>query len=96
LPPADAPELHPNEYGWSHLKCGTFANFRPHDLDELEAGVFVAAVGTQGQETLLRMCGVRSLRDRAASERPHSRQEGEASVGEAAVPRIGGVRGHQV
>jgi len=54
LLPAYAPELNPNEYGWSHLKYGTLANFCPRDLDELEAGVFVAAVGAQSQQTLLR------------------------------------------
>lgn len=54
LLPAYAPELNPNEYGWSHLKYGTLANFCPHDLDELEAGVFVAAVGAQSQQALLR------------------------------------------
>jgi len=52
--PAYAPELNPNEYGWSHLKYGTLANFYPHDLDELERSVFVAAVGVQSQQALLR------------------------------------------
>ena len=52
--PAYAPELNPNEYGWSHLKYGTLANFCPHDLDELERSVFVAAVGVQSQQALLR------------------------------------------
>lgn len=52
--PAYAPELNPNEYGWSHLKYSTLANFCPHDLDELERSVFVAAVGVQSQQALLR------------------------------------------
>jgi len=54
LLPAYAPELNPNEYGWSHLKYGPLANFCPHDLDELEQSVFVAAIGAQSQRTLLR------------------------------------------
>lgn len=52
--PPVAPELNPNEPGRSHLQYGTRANFCPHDLAELEAGVFGAAVGTQSQEALLR------------------------------------------
>jgi transposase len=52
--PAYAPELNPNEYGWSHLKYGTLANLCPHDLDELEQNVFVAAVQAQTRQALLR------------------------------------------
>jgi len=52
--PSYAPELNPNEYGWSYLKYGILANFCPHDLDELEREVFVAAVDAQTQQELLR------------------------------------------
>ena len=52
--PAYAPELNPNEYGWSYLKYGKLANFCPHDLEELEQKVFVAAAGAQSQQALLR------------------------------------------
>ena len=53
LPPY-APELNPNEYGWSYLKYGQLANFCPRDLDQLERKVFVAAIGAQTQQALLR------------------------------------------
>jgi transposase len=53
LPPY-APELNPNEYGWSYLKYGALANFCPRDLDELEREVFVVAVDAQAQQALLR------------------------------------------
>ena len=53
LPPY-APELNPNEYGWSYLKYGVLANYCPRDLDELEREVFVAAIGAQTQQALLR------------------------------------------
>lgn len=53
LPPY-APELNPNQYGWSYLKYGQLANFCPRDLDQLERKVFVAAIGAQTQQALLR------------------------------------------
>lgn len=53
LPPY-APELNPNEYGWSNLKYGKLANFCPHDLGELQKKVFVAARTAQTQQELLR------------------------------------------
>ena len=53
LPPY-APELNPNEYGWSHLKYGVLANFAPHDLDELEHSVFLAAHQARTRQALLR------------------------------------------
>lgn len=53
LPPY-APELNPNEYGWSYLKYGKLANFCPRDLDELEREVCVAAVDARTQQELLR------------------------------------------
>jgi len=52
LPPY-APELNPNEYGWSYLKYGALANFCPRDLEELEQEVFAAAVEAQTQQALL-------------------------------------------
>lgn len=52
--PAYAPELNPNEYGWSHLKYGVLANFAPRDLAELEQTVFVAADQARTRQTLLR------------------------------------------
>jgi transposase len=53
LPPY-APELNPNEYGWSHLKYGALANFAPHDLDELEHSVLLAACHARTRQALLR------------------------------------------
>jgi hypothetical protein len=53
LPPY-APELNPNEYGWSYLKYGALANFCPVDLDELAQEVFAAAAEAQTRQALLR------------------------------------------
>ena len=53
LPPY-APELNPNEYGWSHLKYGALANFAPRHLDELEDRVFLAAHQARTRPALLR------------------------------------------
>jgi transposase len=52
--PAYAPELNPNEYGWSYLKGAKLANFCPKNLDELEQKVFVAAAEAQTRQALLR------------------------------------------
>lgn len=51
--PAYAPQLNPNEYGWSTLKYGKLANSCPHDLDELEDRVTEAARQVQSQQALL-------------------------------------------
>jgi transposase len=52
--PAYAPELNPNEYGWSYLKYGKLANFCPHDLGELEQRVIKTAREAQTEQHLLR------------------------------------------
>lgn len=41
--PGYAPELNPNEHGWSYLKTGPLANYCPTDVDDLHARVVVAA-----------------------------------------------------
>ena len=53
LPPY-APELNPNEYGWSHLKTNDLANYCPEDVDQLQARVVVAANAARSRQTLLR------------------------------------------
>jgi putative transposase len=53
--PGYAPELNPNEYGWSHLKGGDhLANYCPLDVDELHATVLVAGRDAATQQDLLR------------------------------------------
>lgn len=52
--PGYAPELNPNEYGWSHLKCNPLANYCPLNEKHLEAKVLVAAGETADQQSLLR------------------------------------------
>ena len=53
LPPY-APELNPNEYGWSYLKCGELANYCPEDAEQLRDTVLAAASNVAGQQSLLR------------------------------------------
>lgn len=53
LPPY-APELNPNEYGWSYLKCGALANYCPDDVEQLRGMVVVAASDAASQQSLLR------------------------------------------
>jgi putative transposase len=53
LPPY-APELNPNEYGWSYLKGGELANFCPDDVEQLHGRVVVAATNAASQQSLLR------------------------------------------
>jgi transposase len=53
LPPY-APELNPNEYGWSHLKNNDLANYCPEDVGQLQARVMVAATAARSRQTLLR------------------------------------------
>jgi transposase len=53
LPPY-APELNPNEYGWSQLKCRSLANYAPEHLDELENAASAAVRRIRTQQTLLR------------------------------------------
>ena len=52
--PAYAPELNPDEYGWSHLKCHTLANYAPNDLEELEDTATAALKSLRTQQTVLR------------------------------------------
>jgi transposase len=52
--PGYAPELNPNEYGWSYLKTGQLANYCPLDVDDLHARVAVAAEEAAGEQRLLR------------------------------------------
>jgi transposase len=51
--PAYAPELNPNEYGWSYLKCNSMANYCPDDLDELQAMACKASDPVRRQQRLL-------------------------------------------
>jgi putative transposase len=53
LPPY-APELNPNEYGWSYLKCNPLANYCPDELAELETKAKQAGERVRGQQELLR------------------------------------------
>jgi transposase len=53
LPPY-APELNPNEYGWSYLKCRPLANYCPDDLDELTHTAKTTAISIRTQQDLLR------------------------------------------
>jgi transposase len=53
LPPY-APDLNPNEYGWSHLKCHSLANYAPEHLGELETATSAAVRRTRTQQPLLR------------------------------------------
>jgi putative transposase len=53
LPPY-APELNPNEYAWSYLKCRSLANYAPEDLDELEAATTTAVKAIHSRQSLLR------------------------------------------
>jgi transposase len=52
--PAYAPELNPNEYGWSYIKHGKLANFCPHDLGQLEQQVSVEVCAVRTRQKLLR------------------------------------------
>ena len=54
LLPAYAPELNPNEYGWSYLKYGSLANSCPQDEHQLDDPVTTAAHHAAGQQSLLR------------------------------------------
>lgn len=54
LPPY-APELNPNEYGWSNLKGGpTLANACPQDVRQLQSLVIKATRASQKRPALLR------------------------------------------
>jgi transposase len=53
LPPY-APELNPNEYGWSYLKCHSLANYAPEQLTELETTTRRAVANVQTEQALLR------------------------------------------
>jgi hypothetical protein len=52
--PAYAPELNPNEYGWSYLKTNPLANYCPMDVPSLGAKVTDAAEAIANQQSLLR------------------------------------------
>jgi transposase len=53
--PGYAPELNPNEFGWSYLKGGRhLANFCPDDVDELHATVLVAVSSAWRNQPMLR------------------------------------------
>ena len=52
--PGYAPELNPNEYGWSYLKTGALANDCPHDVEELHAHVLLAIHAAASEQPLLR------------------------------------------
>jgi transposase len=52
--PSYAPELNPNEYGWSYLKTNPLANYCPTDVEQLHARVELAADAAANQQTLLR------------------------------------------
>ena len=52
--PAYAPELNPNEYGWSYLKYGPLANCCPTDEHHLDDLVTAAADYASSQQSLLR------------------------------------------
>lgn len=52
--PSYAPELNPNEYGWSYLKTGPLANYCPEDVDQLHDRVTVASAAVATEQTLLR------------------------------------------
>lgn len=54
LLPAYAPELNPNEYGWSYLKCHTLANHAPDNVEELAEAVRSKTEEIQTQQRLLR------------------------------------------
>lgn len=53
LPPY-APELNPNEYGWSHVKCNPLANDTPADVAELCDHVAAACRAARSDQSLLR------------------------------------------
>ena len=53
LPPY-APELNPEEYGWSYIKGHSLANYCPDELDELETAVLVATNRVKTHQALLR------------------------------------------
>jgi len=52
--PAYAPELNPNEYGWSYLKCNPLANYCPADVEDLQVTVQAAADPVRTHHPLLR------------------------------------------
>jgi putative transposase len=52
--PSYAPELNPNEYGWSYLKTGELANYCPEDVDALHVRVRVAARRASKRPPILR------------------------------------------
>jgi transposase len=52
--PAYAPELNPNEYGWSYLKCHSLANYCPDDVAELKDAVQTNTEEIRTQQHLLR------------------------------------------
>jgi transposase len=53
LPPY-APELNPNEYGWSYLKCNSLANYCPDKLENLQTKAKHAAGRVRSQQELLK------------------------------------------
>lgn len=52
--PSYAPELNPDEYSWSHLKCHSLANYAPEHLDELQMTATAALERIRTQQSLLR------------------------------------------
>lgn len=53
LPPY-APELNPNEYAWSYLKCRQLANYCPQDVAELRSTVKSKTASFRKHQHLLR------------------------------------------
>lgn len=52
--PAYAPELNPEEYGWSYIKGHSLANYCPDELHELETAVHLATDQIKTHQGLLR------------------------------------------
>jgi len=52
--PGYAPELNPNEYGWSYLKRRPLANYCPKNVEQLHTRVLLAASQASSCQALLR------------------------------------------
>jgi transposase len=52
--PSYAPDLNPNEYGWSYLKCRSLANYAPEHLDDLKHTTTAEVQRIRTQQPLLR------------------------------------------
>lgn len=52
--PGYSPELHPDEWVWSHLKQHEPASFAPHDVEELRHGLRLAVVRMRIRPALIR------------------------------------------